>query len=65
MTKEYIVKGMNCPHCQASVAKAIGAVAGVENVDVDLSTGRAVVEGEHDADAVVEAVKNAGFDDAI
>jgi len=62
MTKEYIIKGMNCPHCQATVTKSISAVPGVENVDVNLSTGRAVVEGAHNADDVVAAVRNAGFD---
>ena len=62
MTKEYIISGMNCPHCQASVAKAIGAVAGVTEVDVNLSTGKATVEGEHSSDDIVAAVRNAGFD---
>lgn len=62
MTKESIISGMNCPHCQASVAKAIGAVAGVTEVDVNLSTGKATVEGEHSFDDIVAAVRNAGFD---
>lgn len=62
MTKEYKVKGMNCPHCQASVAKAIAGVNGVTGVDVNLSSGIAVVEGEHKADEVCAAVKAAGFD---
>lgn len=62
MTKEYTIKGMNCPHCQATVAKSIGMVKGVENVDVNLSTGIAVVEGSHNPEEVVAAVRNAGFD---
>lgn len=62
MTKEYIVKGMNCPHCQASVARAISAVEGVTSVDVNLSTGVATVEGDHDGAAVIAAVRGAGFD---
>lgn len=62
MTKEYNVKGMNCPHCQATVTKSIAAVEGVNQVDVNLSTGKAVVEGEHDPEAVITAVRNAGFD---
>ena len=62
MTKEYIIKGMNCPHCQASVAKAIAGVKGVETVDVDLSGGKAFVEGDHDKEEVVKAVRAAGFD---
>lgn len=62
MTKEYIIKGMNCPHCQATVAKTISGVNGVTQVDVNLSSGKATVEGEHNADDVVAAVRAAGFD---
>lgn len=62
MSKVYIIKGMNCPHCQAAVTKSISAVKGVKQVDVNLSTGRATVEGvQTDAD-VVKAVRDAGFD---
>ncbi len=64
MTKKYIIKGMNCPHCQATVAKTIGTVDGVTNVDVNLSAGRATVEGEHNAEALMAAVRAAGFDAA-
>lgn len=62
MTREYIIQGMNCPHCQAAVTKAISSVKGVTQVDVNLSTGKAVVEGEHDGADVVSAVRGAGFD---
>lgn len=62
MTKEYTIKGMNCPHCQATVTQSISSVKGVKQVDVNLSTGIATVEGEHDAEDIVTAVRNAGFD---
>lgn len=62
MTKEYIIKGMNCPHCQATVSRTIGAVEGVEAVDVNLSAGRATVEGSHNADDIIAAVSAAGFE---
>ncbi|MDE6334877.1 MAG: permease, partial [Muribaculaceae bacterium] len=62
MTYMYEVQGMNCPHCQASVAKAISAVSGVESVDVNLKEGSAAVTGAHDVQAVVAAVRAAGFD---
>ena len=62
MTQNYIITGMNCPHCQATVKKAISNVSGVTAVDVNLSSGVAAVEGAHSADAVVDAVRKAGFD---
>lgn len=62
MTQNYIIKGMNCPHCQATVAKAISNVSGVTAVDVNLSSGVATVEGNHSAEAVVDAVRKAGFE---
>lgn len=62
MTKEYVIKGMNCPHCQATVTKSISGVKGVAQVDVNLSSGKATVEGEHNADDVIAAVRAAGFD---
>ncbi len=62
MNKEYIIKGMNCPHCQASVTKAIAGVNGVEEVEVNLSTGKATVVGTPADEEVIAAVRNAGFD---
>lgn len=62
MAKEYIITGMNCPHCQAAVAKSIQGVKGVNAVEVDLKGGRAVVDGNHDSAELIEAVRLAGFD---
>lgn len=62
MSKVYIVKGMNCSHCQAAVTNAISSVKGVSQVDVDLASGRATVEGSHSAEDLIKAVQLAGFD---
>lgn len=62
MTKEYIVKGMNCTHCQAAVTKAISNVKGVEKVEVVLHPGKAIVEGDFSDKDIADAVRNAGFD---
>lgn len=62
LSKEYTIKGMNCSHCQAAVEEAISSVSGVEKVVVNLTTGIARVEGTHDSDDVVSAVRKAGFD---
>lgn len=62
MDKEYIITGMSCAHCRASVEKAIASVDGVKSVTVDLGSGKAYVEGPHDSGQVIEAVHNAGFE---
>jgi copper chaperone CopZ len=60
-TREYIVEGMTCQHCVLSVTEEVSEVAGVENVDVDLSTGRLVVSGDVNDESVREAVAEAGY----
>lgn len=62
MTQTFKISGMNCPHCQASVQRAIAKVSGVESVDVNLHGATATVCGNVDPDAIIEAVKLAGFD---
>lgn len=59
---EYCIVGMNCPHCQSAVTKAISGVAGVTGVEVNLSSGLAKVQGSHDSAKLAEAVRMAGFD---
>lgn len=56
------VSGMTCPHCVNNVAKALQAEPGVENVDVSLETGEAVVAGVAEREALVQAVKTAGYE---
>lgn len=59
---ELQISGMNCQHCVKSVTEALSAVAGVERVvAVDLETGTARVEGDADAQALVRAVEEAGY----
>lgn len=62
MKKEYQISGMSCPHCRATVEKALGRLEGAESVSVDLASGKAVVEGDVSPEAVRQAVESAGFD---
>lgn len=62
MTTTYKIEGMACPHCKATVEKALRGLEGVENVDVDLAKGTATVDGTATPEAVAEAVRLAGFD---
>ena len=56
------VSGMTCPHCVNNVAKALQAEPGVESVDVSLENGEAVVAGVAEREALVQAVKTAGYE---
>jgi copper chaperone len=64
-TTELKVDGMTCGSCVASVTKALKRVPGVQDVEVDLSSGIARVRGEHAAHHVPElvaALGEAGFE---
>ena len=63
MEKKLHVEGMMCMHCKASVEKALGAVAGVSAVAVDLEAKSAVVTCEASVlDAkLIAAVEKKGF----
>jgi copper chaperone len=59
----WTVTGMTCEHCVASVTEELSELAGVEDVQVDLESGRVVVTSVEpmDATAVAEAVEEAGY----
>lgn len=62
-TTTYTVPGMHCGHCEASIKREVGAVAGVEAVDVDLETKLVTVHGAQLEDAALRAaIDEAGFD---
>lgn len=57
------VKGMACGHCEESDTKAIGGLASVSAVAVDLSVGQVtVVTGnEPDHELIAKVVDDAGY----
>ena len=64
-TREYVVAGMSCAHCQAAVTEEVERVDGVAGVEVDLATKRVVVRGAGVSDdAVREAIREAGYEAA-
>jgi len=62
-TTEYQVTGMTCGHCEMSVRREVGKIAGVEGIEVSASTGRLVVTSTTDLDdaSVLAAVDEAGY----
>jgi copper chaperone CopZ len=62
MSRTITVEGMSCEHCEQSVKEALEGVAGVISVTADRERASATVEGDADADALVAAVSEAGYD---
>lgn len=62
-TSTWIVNGMTCQHCAASVTEELQEIDGVEGVQVDVETGQVVVSsaGELDREQVAAAVDEAGY----
>lgn len=59
------ISGMESAHCQNIVAQSLQRVPGVASVKVNLATARAEVSGEVSADALIAAVKAAGYGAAL
>ncbi|HET8529174.1 MAG TPA: heavy-metal-associated domain-containing protein [Gaiellaceae bacterium] len=62
-TITYSVPGISCGHCRAAITAEVGAVAGVDTVDVDLDTKLVAISGEDlDDAALVAAIDEAGYE---
>ncbi|MCL4798934.1 MAG: heavy-metal-associated domain-containing protein [Burkholderiales bacterium] len=59
------VTGMTCNHCVMSVTKALKQVPGVQSAEVSLEKAQAVVKGSADAQALVKAVEDEGYQAAL
>ena len=63
MSTVYSVPGMSCQHCVNTLTNEVGAVSGVEGVDVDLSSKTVTVHWQVEDDtAVREAIEEAGYE---
>ncbi|MEO5838010.1 MAG: cation transporter [Acidimicrobiales bacterium] len=63
-TREISVAGMTCDHCVRAVTAEVAKIAGVERVDVNLSTGSVTVVSVEPIDlaALAAAVDEAGYE---
>ena len=59
--EHYSVTGMSCAACQTRVEKAVSKLPGVTECSVSLLTNSMGVEGNVSPDAVIDAVKKAGY----
>ena len=62
-TTDYVVTGMTCGHCVHAVTEEVSALDGVEDVAVDLGSGRLTVTSQTEIPyaAVAAAVDEAGY----
>ncbi len=63
MEKTLKIEGMMCPHCEASVKKALEALEGVKEATASHEAGTAVVTltGEVTDEALKKAVEEQGY----
>ncbi len=61
---DIVVKGMTCPHCVQSVTNALRHIPGLENVVVDLASGKASYSETHPVarQDIIDAIRRIGFD---
>lgn len=64
MKKTVYINGMMCSHCTAHVQKALGALDGVESVEVSLEDKKAVLTLDKNVDdaVITAAVREAGYE---
>lgn len=62
-TNEYKVTGMTCGHCETSIREEVGQIAGIEDIQVSVQTGKLTVTGSDPIDdgKVLAAVEEAGY----
>ncbi len=58
------VKGMSCGHCAAAVTKALEALPGVSEVQVDLTDGRVTFNSSRPVprEELARVIKAAGYE---
>jgi copper chaperone len=60
--RTYVVDGMSCQHCRATISDAVQRVPGISGVQVDLDRGTVTVRGADADDAAVRAaIDQAGY----
>jgi len=57
------VQGMSCGHCVKSIENSVGAINGVEKVNVQLETGLVNVEYSNDIDVkkITNTIEEQGY----
>ena len=59
--EHYNITGMSCAACSARVEKAVSGLEGINSCSVNLLTNSMTVDGTATPDAIISAVKAAGY----
>ncbi|OTG87426.1 copper-translocating P-type ATPase [Acinetobacter sp. ANC 4558] len=59
---ELSIEGMTCASCVSRVEKAIKAVSGVQDANVNLATERATIKGTASIESLITAIDKTGYD---
>jgi copper chaperone len=60
--RPYVVDGITCGHCSATITDEVQRVPGVNGVEVDLNRGTVTVRGADADDAAIRAaIDEAGY----
>lgn len=62
MQTTFKIKGMMCNHCKNNVEKNLSKIEGVTSVRVELAEGIAYVEGVFDKVAIIDSIKELGYE---
>lgn len=61
-TRTYEVPSISCAHCKQSIESGLGALDGVESVEVDIDAKSVLVAGSATEEAVRDALDGLGYD---
>jgi copper chaperone CopZ len=62
LEKTVKVNGMTCNHCKANVQNNLASIAGIENIDIDLESGKVTMTGDEiDLSEVKNKVESIGY----
>ncbi len=63
--EQFRVPGVSCQHCVHSVKQEVGAISGVQQVQVDLDTKTVTVDHSDQVTtaAIIAAIQEAGYDE--
>ncbi|KKQ27579.1 MAG: Copper-translocating P-type ATPase [Candidatus Magasanikbacteria bacterium GW2011_GWC2_37_14] len=59
--QQYNIHGMHCASCALVIEGALKKIPGIKSANVNYANEKAIVEGEIDANEVVEIIKNTGY----